>query len=197
MLKSKREAWNFEEFGPVQIRAISNEILSYYDEWLIDTSRQELFETHKDTFAFELTSLDYMHGLGTEGVCTTKRTLSAEPAIKELDSIISYLEHLSQGKLVRAEFINMKPRSRVRTHKDRSDILYVSRRFHIPIKTNDMVVFRSGTEFKNLKAGVLYELNNINYHSVRNDSDENRIHLIIDILPNEYLEGIRFVDETK
>jgi hypothetical protein len=197
MLKDKRESWNFEEFGYVKVGSISEEILSYYDEWLIDTSRQQTFDTHKDTFAFELTSLDYMHGLGTDGLCLTKRTLTTESARKELDDIVIQLESLANGKMIRAEFINMKPRSRVRTHKDRSDILYVSRRFHIPIKTNDHVIFRSGTESRNLKPGILYELNNINYHSVRNDSNENRIHLIIDILPNEYLEGIRFVDETK
>lgn len=197
MLKNKRESWNFEEFGPVTIHSISEEVLLYYKEWLLDTSRQEIFDTHKDTFAFELMSLDYMHGLGTEGECIIKRKLSTEAARKEFDEIVKQLEKLSNGKLIRAEFISMKPKSRIRTHKDRSDILYVSRRFHIPIKTNDCVTFRSGSEIKNLKAGILYELNNIKYHSVRNDSNENRIHLILDVLPNEYLKGIRFINEAE
>ncbi len=197
MLKSKRDNWNFEEFDPVEIDAISNEIFGYYEEWLIDTSRQESFDTHKDTFAFELTSLDYLHGIGSPGKCITKRTLKSESAIAQFNNLVKKVELLADGKLIRAEFINMKPKSRVRTHKDRSDILYVSRRFHVPIKTNDYVTFKSGTETKNLKAGILYELNNIKYHSVRNDSNENRIHLILDVLPNEYVKGIRFVDETE
>jgi hypothetical protein len=197
MLKNKRDDWCFEEFGEVAIESISKEVLSYYDEWLIDTTRQNSYETHKDTFAFEIRSLDYFHSFGTDGICVTKRNLSSDAARKEFFDIVGYVESLAGGKLIRAEFINMKPRSRIRTHKDRSDVLYVARRFHVPIKTNYLVTFSSGAEVRNLKTGTLYELNNIKYHSVQNASDDNRIHLILDVLPNDYLEGIRFIDETE
>jgi hypothetical protein len=197
MLKNKRDDWCFEEFDEVAIESISKELLSYYDEWLIDTSRQNSYETHKDTFAFEIRSLDYLHSFETDGICVTKRSLSSDAAREEFSSIVNYVESLAGGKLIRAEFINMKPRSRIRTHKDRSDVLYVARRFHIPIKTNYLVTFSSGSEVRNLKTGILYELNNIRYHSVQNASEENRIHLILDVLPNDYLEGIRFIDETE
>ena len=196
ILKNKRLPWNFEDFGKVAILNIASEIESYYDEWLINTSRQESYQTHKETFVFELTSLDYMHAIGTPGQCVTERRMSTANAREELSDIIRKAEELASGKLIRAEFINMKPNSRIRTHKDRSDILYVARRFHIPIKTNELVLFSSGDETKHLELGKLYELNNINYHSVVNSSDTNRIHLIIDVLPEQYLEGIEFTDVT-
>jgi aspartyl/asparaginyl beta-hydroxylase (cupin superfamily) len=40
--------------------------------------------------------------------------------------------------------------------------------------------------------GNLYEINNIKWHNVKNLSNENRVHLIVDVLPNEYTEKIRF-----
>jgi hypothetical protein len=196
-LKSKRDPWNFEDFGQVEISSIQNEVMSYYDEWLIDTSRQDTFQTHKDTFAIELTALDYLHGIGMPGDCITTKKLNNKSAKIELDQLINKVEQLAAGKLIRAEFISLKPKSRIRTHKDRSDLLYLSRRFHVPIKTNPYVTFSAGLDVRHLYPGRLYELNNINYHSVKNDGNENRIHLILDVLPEQYLEGIRFIDETE
>jgi hypothetical protein len=196
-LKNKREPWNFEDFGQVEISSIQDEVMSYYNEWLVDTTRQDTFQTHKDTFAIQLTALDYLHGIGQAGDCTTSKKLKNEFAKAEFDKLVNKVEQLAAGKLIRAEFISMKLKSRIRAHKDRSDLLYLSRRFHVPIKTNPYVTFSAGADVRHLHFGRLYELNNINYHGVRNDSDENRIHLILDVLPEQYLEGIRFIDETE
>ena len=86
----------------------------------------------------------------------------------------------------------MSANSRVRDHKDRSDVLYLSRRFHIPLKTNPMCFFTVNDQTVNMLEGNLYEINNTKWHNVRNASSENRIHLIIDIMPNEHTENIRF-----
>lgn len=197
MLKDKRTDWHFEEFGFVKIDAITKEILSYYDEWVADTSRQNIFETHQHTFTIGLMALEYSHSFGSEGNCIIKRKLKSADAQNEFSEIVKKVESLADGKLIRAEFVSLNPKSRIRAHKDRSDVLYVSRRFHIPIKTNDLVIFTSDKESRILKTGILYELNNTKYHSVKNNSNENRIHLIVDVLPKEYLEGIRFRDETE
>jgi aspartyl/asparaginyl beta-hydroxylase (cupin superfamily) len=55
-------------------------------------------------------------------------------------------------------------------------------RIHIPIFTNENVIFKfpSVNESLNMKVGDLVEFNNNIPHSGRNDSDQNRIHLIID-----------------
>jgi aspartyl/asparaginyl beta-hydroxylase (cupin superfamily) len=86
----------------------------------------------------------------------------------------------------------MNPKSRVRTHKDIGDALYLLRRFHIPLKTNGQTFFVVENEQFFLQEGFAYELNNSKYHSVRNNGDESRIHLIVDLLPNEYLSGVSF-----
>ena len=196
MLPSKKDGWGFLEFGPLEISEISSEIKEYYEEWDLDTTRQEKYQTHQSTKMFQIMGMDYYVGLNDEKVATIFNQMHLPSAQKELEDICKKIEEISEGKVIRIEFINMKPKSRVRTHKDRSDILYVARRFHIPIKTNPKVFFKSGDSLKILKPGILYELNNINYHSVMNNSDENRIHLIIDSLPIEYCENLRIIDET-
>lgn len=197
MLPDKRHDWNFLEINTAKIDGIRKEVLGFYDEWLIDTNRQKTFETHQNTFAFEMIELDYLHGLDLPGVCHVKRTLSTKEAKDELAKLYSKLESTVDGKVIRAEFISMNPNSRVRTHKDRSDLLYVSRRFHIPIKTNSNVVFVTGGETRHLEQGKIYELNNIKYHSVHNRSSETRIHLIVDVLPRKYCDKIEYSYEIE
>lgn len=191
-LRSKRENWGFLDIGEVKIPAIKQELDMYHSEWLLDTTRQAEYETHEHTFMFPIKQFDYMHDLGQPAICEKRNSLATQAATDELESILSLLERAVDGKAIRVEFISMKPKSRIRTHKDRSDVLYVARRFHIPIKTNDLVTFTSGSEVRHLKPGHAYELNNITYHSVRNDSEEHRIHLIVDVLPVEYTKNVRF-----
>lgn len=189
---NKRDDWGFLEFGQVEVDNITSEIDLYLEEWTADTSRQETFETHQHTFCISLRQLDYLHELGSPGTCKKTGSLKNLLAQQELDSIISLCEQAGDGKAIRVEFVSMRPDSRVRTHKDRSDLLYVAKRYHVPIKSNNLVTFISGKYTKHLEVGNIYELNNINYHSVHNKSKENRIHLIIDVLPKEFLENISF-----
>lgn len=197
LVLDKREDWNFLEVGDVKVDAIRNEVLEFYDEWLISTTRQQTFETHQSTFVFEMLGLDYAHGLSMPGVCYIKNNLKIPAAAEEIAAIYSTLEGAINGKVVRAEFVSMSPNSRIRTHKDRSDLLYVSRRFHVPIRTNPDVVFVTGNETKHLEQGKAYELNNIKYHSVHNRSLETRIHLIVDVLPDEYCNRLEYRHEVK
>jgi len=193
----KKENWNFMDFGPVKIDRIYEEVAAFYSEWLIDTSRQNTFETHQHTFSYEMMSMDYLTGIDLPLICQIKRSLVSEESNYELQKIYDSLEQLVDGKVIRSELISMNPRSRIRTHKDRSDILYVARRFHIPIKTNADVLFTTGGETKHLEQGRLYELNNIKYHSVHNNSSENRIHLIVDVLPKQYCHNLEYKHEAE
>jgi hypothetical protein len=192
MTRDKREDWGFLDLGEQKIDFIKKELESYDKNWEIDKTRQTSYETHEHTHCISLKSLDYHYIIGSKAQCIESYRLESKDAQAELDKIINFLEIFSGGRAVRVEFINMKPNSRVRKHKDRSDLLYLSRRFHIPIKTNEKVLFFSENESRHLKLGRAYELNNIKYHSVVNSGEENRIHLIVDVLPNEYLEGVSF-----
>ena len=57
-------------------------------------------------------------------------------------------------------------------------------RIHVPIITNDEVVFSVGGEELNMREGEMWEINNATLHAVENRSEQDRIHLIVDWVPN-------------
>jgi aspartyl/asparaginyl beta-hydroxylase (cupin superfamily) len=193
MILNKEEPWRINHIGPALIDNIKKEVTKYVNEWLIDTSRQETYQTHEDTFMYQLKELDYEWNLKDYVESTSPNNFKTKEANDEVEEIYKNLELLINGKVIRSEVINMSPNSRIRTHKDRTDLLYVARRFHIPIITNKKCTFTVEREQFYLEVANLYELNNRKYHSVENDSNENRVHLIIDVLPNQYTENVHFL----
>lgn len=190
--KDKKDSWGILNHGVFPIDAIKNEVNSYYTEWLSDTSRQEEYITHENTFMYQLCELDYTWSMKEIGYCNTKNSLKTQGAKNQLKIIYDFLEENFDGRVIRCEIINMAANSRIRDHKDRSDVLYLSRRFHMPLKTNPLCFFTVHGQTINMLEGNLYEINNIKWHNVKNISSENRIHLIIDVMPNLYTENIRF-----
>jgi aspartyl/asparaginyl beta-hydroxylase (cupin superfamily) len=63
------------------------------------------------------------------------------------------------------------------------------RRCHIPLITNDDIKFTVGDHTMSLKQGECWEINNSKIHEVKNLSNYDRVHILIDIIPNEYLNG--------
>jgi hypothetical protein len=51
-------------------------------------------------------------------------------------------------------------------------------------------------ESENMAEGYIYEINNSKIHSVYNGGSENRIHLIIDILPERFATNVFEANET-
>lgn len=190
-LMPKSDPWRIVKIGDVDIASIKKEVAGFYDEWLIDTSRQKTFTTHEHTFVYGLLDFSYGWRPGKPEKSITLNKLN-DSAQKELKMIYDLLEEYASGKVVKSEIISMNPKSRIRMHRDRSDMLYLGRRFHIPIKTNPQAYFIVEDEKFFLEEGHAYELNNSRYHAVRNDSDESRIHLIVDVIPDMYLEGVSF-----
>jgi len=60
-------------------------------------------------------------------------------------------------------------------------------RLHVPIITNDKVTFFVGGERIRMQTGRLYYVNFSKRHFVRNDGDEARIHLVMDVKVNDWL----------
>ena len=60
-------------------------------------------------------------------------------------------------------------------------------RLHLPIITNERVTFFVGGEHIRMQTGRLYYVNFSKRHFVRNDGDEARIHLVMDLKVNDWL----------
>lgn len=102
---------------------------------------------------------------------------------KEIDSVTEVFErHYKNKQIKRISLNNMRARSVIPEHVDFMYHYESTIRVHVPIITNENVIFKFPTISKSLhmKVGEIVEFDNNIPHSGRNDSDENRIHLIID-----------------
>jgi hypothetical protein len=191
MLKApdKDTTWQFiHEKLNIDLTSIKNEVLNFKEEWSYDTSRQDRLATHKDTEMFQLRFISYDWQIGDGNNSHDVYSLKNKDSQDCLNKIYDVLENYYDGKVVRCEIIKMKGKSNIQPHIDSGEFLYSGRRIHVPLITNDKIIFSIFNNDMNLKVGNWYEINNSLPHSVNNPTDEERIHIIIDIMQNKYLE---------
>jgi len=112
-----------------------------------------------------------------------------EPIIKKVESLYNsrhgrvWLAKLEAGKKIPLHIDHADSEG-----KERSDGFYsfAVHRVHISLITNDDVIFNVNEEIKNFKVGECWEMNNNVPHTIENNSNFDRIHLVIDILPEEW-----------
>lgn len=95
--------------------------------------------------------------------------------------------HLTYGKgsSNNIQFSLLLPNSKILPHVDDGELFENSHRIHVVLKTNDKTEFIVNNESYYFSEGTVFELNNQCSHSVINHSDEyERIHLIVDYIPN-------------
>jgi tetratricopeptide (TPR) repeat protein len=147
--------------------------------WL-ESERERRFDVHRDTQALLCIHFeDYKY---TE---PEVRELYHELQ-EELKPLVKYIADFYQdnGFVVRLIFAKLLAGGNIPRHADGGFSLLNSHRVHIPIVTNDRSIFFVNGEEKSMQVGELWEINNKLIHMVENRGDEDRIHLIIDWMPN-------------
>lgn len=84
------------------------------------------------------------------------------------------------GELIRVIMPRLEPFSSVAPHVDKGWSLINCKRVHIPLQTSEKVLFTVGNETRSMKVGEMVEIDNSNLHSVQNNYDQYRIHIIVD-----------------
>jgi hypothetical protein len=85
--------------------------------------------------------------------------------------------------VLRVQLAELPPGQAIKPHYDRG-ILALIHRLHVPIVSHPQVKFVIAGQSFFLEEGMLYDLNNVVVHSVENNSDVMRIHLMVDMLPH-------------
>lgn len=186
----KRDNWGIKKYHKISINSIKSEVDNFIDEWFLDTTRQATYTTHEQTQMYQLRFFNYYWDTNNPGYYKDVNSFKKQESIKELQDIYDLLEKEYRGKVVRSELVNMFGNSRIRKHRDRTNMLFLCRRIHIPIKTNKDTIFMVNGEIESMAEGYIYEINNSKIHSVENKSNENRIHLIIDLLPDSIASNV-------
>jgi hypothetical protein len=180
--KLSAKASNFLLLEPaVDLEMIKRKLAKIPERVWHGSGREDTYEVHKQT-----QSLLLIHDSDFRHYNPTYHELYKEFK-KELKPVFDWIaDHFQQdGFVVRCLFARLAAKGNIDTHTDGLYSLLKCHRIHIPIITNDQVIFTIGGEDKVLAEGEMWEINNSTLHAVANKSDEDRIHLIIDWVPNK------------
>jgi hypothetical protein len=183
--KKIKEHFRFIHHKTYDVSLIKKELLSLKKEWFDDTHRQDLLSFHKNTKTLLLTNFDTNWDYRT--VYKIEKLYENYKIWEYINPIIEDLKKIHNGDIGRIMFPSLKANSQIYKHNDSSEYLEIVRRHHIPIITNSNVFFNIEGGSLNMLEGECWEINNMKEHEVFNNSDKDRIHLMIDIIPNEYI----------
>ena len=186
LMKKKGLGFKIQEFGSIDVSSMIDTLESITDEqWLGKDGRQKIHDVHSNTQSLlliwppEIKVNEHIKG---EINHKNYDMFNMKEFLESIKSI--YQQRFGEGEFYRAAITRLKPHSVIYPHIDSSYTLLKCKRTHIPLMTNNDVKFLVERKNHSLKVGKIYELNNALHHSVRNESDEYRIHLILDYVPN-------------
>lgn len=168
--------FNFKKYGKINVDDFIP-IMETFD-WDVYTFRQENFKSHTQTKSIRLI-WDEMK----KEIIYWDDYMKLKPLLDSLSEI--FMKEIGPGFLSNAILVKMPPHTKVERHKDEYEFFDKNNRMHVPIITNDKCIFEVDGEEINMKIGEIWEINNFEkQHSVINNGDTERIHLIIDWSPN-------------
>jgi hypothetical protein len=191
-MKSKADLnFNFNLVSSFDVEELVDRVNKFSNEWEIDTSRQStVYEGRPNPHVNTHTYIIQNSSLYWERGTLFSKELIDQEFYDLLKDIVKELEDRMIGQSARILLIKLDANSQVFTHKDSGDYLSNVRRFHIPLITNENVYYTVGGEEINMEQGKCYEINNLKLHSVNNSSEHDRVHLLIDIMPESEIKTI-------
>lgn len=181
----KNKHLTFDKFifiGKYEYQRFLDEIID--DDWLVNTNRQNTIEAQKQTENIFLRKAKAIEGLTdinhNQEVRTTSLALDHYP--KTLEFLNNFALNVGAGKLERAMIVNLKPYSEIGSHID-GGLYYLFRdRYHLVLKSNGSLM-QVHNEQSTWHEGEMWWFQNKLFHQAFNNSNENRIHIIFDVLP--------------
>ncbi len=171
---------NFKFLGTINPQPLIDSLSKIEDEdWGADTFRQEAYSRfHSATQAIQLIyDKDFRHFNGTKHKYWDLLNMEEllEPVMKVLE------KEYGPGYLARAVFVKLFAGKNVNRHIDVGGSYTLSHRVHVAlISEEDKIIYNVRDEDKFFKVGEVWELNDMVEHEVRNQSQSDRINLIMD-----------------
>lgn len=189
---------------PHNIDQISNsfdvsDILSFVNNvdetiWNEFDYRQKTFAVHKHTVSIPVLWVPLetnAHDVEFLSNIQTKHPNVYSGFMDRASNLLDLLENKFNGKVYKILLAKLKAQGNIPLHVDTSFSLEQTHRIHVPVITNELVEFTVDNTTINMKTGSLYEINNQLTHGVVNKSDQDRIHIIIDIIENQTIKEVK------
>ena len=158
------------------------------EKWT-ESGREKLFAVHKDTQSIQLVHFeDFQFAKPEYQELYPEFEGALQPVV---DYIAEY--YRDNGFVVRIILAKLLAGGSIPKHTDAGYSLLACHRVHIPLISSSDVVFSVGGEEINMRVGEFWEINNSVTHGVENKGGEDRIHLIVDWMPNRENKSVEEV----
>ena len=142
---------NFNYIGKLSISNFSKKVKNI-NSWEDYQFRQKTYEVHKYTKTIPLIfDEDFKHKDPTYH----KQYNNYKEEIEKIKKV--FTKKFGQGYIIRAILVNLPAQKIIPEHIDGGDSLNSCKRIHVPLITNDKILFTVGYETKNLKVGEMWE----------------------------------------
>ena len=164
------------------------ELTSVDDAWDTSTGRQDKIAVQREALAIPL------RGLRKSAIGERKRRDVHESRWTSTSAryplACAFLEETAaalDGQLSRAKIVCLPAGRRVYSHIDRGQYYRLRNRYHLVLKSAHGSWLKAADEEVRMQEGQLWWFDNDQPHEAFNDGDEDRIHMIFDLLPRSRL----------
>lgn len=165
-----------------------DELAAVPNIWDVATGRQEKIAVQREASAIPLRGLrrSQRFGRARRDVHESRWTTASQqfPRLRALLRDVAASRDSLPG---RAKVVRLPAGRRVYPHIDRGQYYRLHQRYHLVLVSSLGSWLKAGDEVIRMREGELWWFDNQQVHEARNDGDEDRIHLIFDLLPKDRL----------
>ncbi|MEE9398188.1 MAG: aspartyl/asparaginyl beta-hydroxylase domain-containing protein [Methylococcales bacterium] len=171
----------------IDVSPFLNEITVHSEQWLVDTSRQKNVPKQRETQTITLRSHADQAVLDskTRAAMPVRYRGHPSPMASYFPHASEYVDHLVEsmdGAMGRAVIVKLRPHGTIYPHTDDGLYWLLRDRYHLVLKSVTGSRFKAGGEETRMQEGELWWFDPTVPHEAFNDSDEGRIHIIVDIM---------------
>lgn len=161
-----------------------DEIASVDGAWDIATGRQDTIEVQREALAIPLRGLKKSAiGERRRRDVHESRWTSGSTAYPVACGFLREIAEALESELSRAKIVCLPAGRRVYPHVDRGAYYRLRNRYHLVLRSAAGSWLKAADEEVRMREGELWWFDNDQPHEAFNDGDEDRIHMIFDLLP--------------
>lgn len=182
---------NFIHIGEIDIDELQTLVRGLSEEqWQSFSIRQTRYEVHKHTHTIGLVyDPDFRHSHPTRLPALQLFETALRPVLwmiadhfEQSETGQRLVQENGLGYFIRVSLVRLKAGCEIASHRDMNFSLTHSHRVHLPLISNEDVLFTVGDETIHMPEGHVFEINNRREHFVQNKGSEDRVHLILDFV---------------
>lgn len=162
----------------IDIAPLRHKVEQITDREWAESGREKKYPAHRNTQSLILASDNFLHVPPTYFSAFSRFAPEVQPILSSISAFYG-----GAGTVLRMLLVKLTEGEAIDPHFDEGMSLLHCHRLHIPIITNEEVMFCVGGEKRHLPAGEIWEINNATVHYVENRSNHARVHLIVDWAP--------------